>query len=451
APGQPETIEAITMNTTCIKLQFKKPKEPVGGKIRTFVISYRPVDSPSQEPIVINITTTVKDSYDHDICGLSAGTVYTFNVSFTTIATGPSVNIEGKTQGPVPTGAPKVVSHNGTLPYDSSTTCKITWDMLSAAESQGNLTSFRITYNKLDSSEIMYCEIGICNTTKILTELDHNSIYSVTVSATNSQGIGPSSKPVLCYTESLAPAGPPQNLSAICKTSTSIVVKWAAVDKRLRNGAILGHNITYLKHGDPPSNSKHITVYGESTLQAEITQLEKYTEYNLSINAFTSKGAGNYSTYANISAFTCEDVPDGPPSDLKVLEQSNISCTISWSAINATMANGIIKGYEVTGNDTNNTDSNTNCVGTILTCGLNATFKELKPFRMHHFKASGFNSKGSSIYSEILECMTQEGAPLVAPPNLRCTPKTSRSMEVCWDDMPMLQKQGRRGGKIDPF
>lgn len=102
-------------------------------------------------------------------------------------------------------------------------------------------------------------------------------------------------------------------------------------------------------------------------------------------------------------------VPEGPPTDLKVLEKSNISCTISWTGINSTMANGIIKGYEVTANDTNNTDSQTNVVGTVLTCGLNATFEDLKPYRIYDVKASGFNSKGSSAYSEVFQCMTDEG------------------------------------------
>lgn len=102
------------------------------------------------------------------------------------------------------------------------------------------------------------------------------------------------------------PSGPPQNLTAICTTSTSINVKWGTVAKELQNGLILGYNVTYHKHDDE-ANVKYMVVNGGETLQTEITGLMKFTEYNISITAFNSKGTGNETTYANTSAITCED------------------------------------------------------------------------------------------------------------------------------------------------
>lgn len=101
------------------------------------------------------------------------------------------------------TSPPNVVSHNATSPYDDTTTCKVSWDMLPSSESNGNLSSFRIEYHKEGSNVMMYAEIGICNTTKIITDLEFYSKYSVTVSATNTHGIGPPSTPVFCYTAPL--------------------------------------------------------------------------------------------------------------------------------------------------------------------------------------------------------------------------------------------------------
>lgn len=101
APGPPENAEAITVNSTCIKVQFKKPKEP-SGLMRKIVILYRQVDSPSDQPAQsLEAETDQQDSFEHDVCGLTANTKYTFNVSLVTIAPGKSTNnVIGRTQGP---------------------------------------------------------------------------------------------------------------------------------------------------------------------------------------------------------------------------------------------------------------------------------------------------------------------------------------------------------------
>ena len=103
------------------------------------------------------------------------------------------------------------------------------------------------------------------------------------------------------------PAAPPADAVAVGNSSTSCRITWGNVPLKFQNGLILGYNITYLKVGDSDTAMKYIVVNGNDANNTGIPGLLKFTTYTITVAAFTNKGRGNGSTYANTTCQTLED------------------------------------------------------------------------------------------------------------------------------------------------
>ena len=91
------------------------------------------------------------------------------------------------------------------------------------------------------------------------------------------------------------PSQAPSNLSATVKTSTSIEASWQLPPEDFRNGNITGFKLLYKKKGSSESSTE-LTINSGSTLTKVVTGLDKYTEYEFQVLAFTSVGDGPKST-----------------------------------------------------------------------------------------------------------------------------------------------------------
>ena len=89
------------------------------------------------------------------------------------------------------------------------------------------------------------------------------------------------------------PDGAPQNVKGQNTSSTSISVSWEAVQADRQNGIITGYNITYQSQTE---NHTGVVEAGPNDLQANLTGLMEFVEYNISVVAFTAKGDGPPST-----------------------------------------------------------------------------------------------------------------------------------------------------------
>ena len=72
-------------------------------------------------------------------------------------------------------------------------------------------------------------------------------------------------------------------------SSTSISVSWEEVQAELRNGIITGYTI---KYESLTANDNGFVQAGPHDRQANLTGLEEFVEYNISVVAFTVKGDG---------------------------------------------------------------------------------------------------------------------------------------------------------------
>ena len=88
-----------------------------------------------------------------------------------------------------------------------------------------------------------------------------------------------------------APSQPPGNLSLTSKSSTSITASWQLPPADSRNGVITGFKLFYKKKDSVGSPAEE-TINSASTLTKNVTGLDKYTEYEFQVLAFTSAGDG---------------------------------------------------------------------------------------------------------------------------------------------------------------
>ena len=98
----------------------------------------------------------------------------------------------------------------------------------------------------------------------------------------------------------LTSAGPddsPQNITAAAVSSTEIEVSWEEVPAIDQNGVISVYEIRYIPEmrfqGEILTDSVDIT--NTSMRSTNLTDLEEYVVYNISVRAYTSVGPGPYS------------------------------------------------------------------------------------------------------------------------------------------------------------
>ena len=88
----------------------------------------------------------------------------------------------------------------------------------------------------------------------------------------------------------LVPSQAPSSFSVTAKSSASIEASWQLPPTDSRNGIITGFKLFYKKKGS--SSSLRSLTINSSTLSKVVTGLDKYTEYQFQVLAFTSAGDG---------------------------------------------------------------------------------------------------------------------------------------------------------------
>ena len=100
----------------------------------------------------------------------------------------------------------------------------------------------------------------------------------------------------------LEPSLPPANVKGNNSSSTSILVEWDEVPENDKNGIIKGYKITYK---DWRTGVEKTQTVDAPTRQVQLTELNEFTKYNISVLAFTVKGDGPLSSAITVT--TAED------------------------------------------------------------------------------------------------------------------------------------------------
>ncbi|KAK4815997.1 hypothetical protein QYF61_010865 [Mycteria americana] len=143
----------------------------------------------------------------------------------------------------------------------------------------------------------------------------------------------------------LEPSAPPQDISCTSPSSTSILVSWKPPPVEKQNGIITEYSIKYIGIDGEDVKPHEILGISSDSTQYLLEQLEKWTEYRISVTAHTDVGPGPESLAVLIR--TDEDVPSGPPRKVEVEAVNSTAVKVSWRSPVPNKQHGQIRGYQV--------------------------------------------------------------------------------------------------------
>ncbi|XP_013926714.1 PREDICTED: receptor-type tyrosine-protein phosphatase delta isoform X3 [Thamnophis sirtalis] len=329
----PRNVQARMLSSTTILVQWEEPEEP-NGQIQGYRVYY--TMDPSQH---VNswLKHNVADSHITTIGNLVPQKTYSVKVlAFTSVGDGPlSSDIQVITQTGVP-GQPL----NFKAEPESETSILLSW----TPPRSDTISNYDLVYKDGEHGEEQRISIDPA-TSYHLQGLKPNSLYYFRLAARSPQGLGASTTEISARTMQSKPSAPPQDISCNSPSSTSILVSWQPPPMEKQNGIITSYSIKYTGTDGEDDKPHEILGITPDTTHYLLEQLEKWTEYRISVAAHTDVGPGPESESVFIR--TDEDVPSGPPRKVEVEAVNSTSVKVSWRSPVPNKQHGQIRGYQV--------------------------------------------------------------------------------------------------------
>ncbi|NXH04040.1 PTPRD phosphatase, partial [Loxia leucoptera] len=329
----PRNVQARMLSSTTILVQWEEPEEP-NGQIQGYRVYY--TMDPTQH---VNswMKHNVADSHITTIGNLVPQKTYSVKVlAFTSVGDGPlSSDIQVITQTGVP-GQPL----NFKAEPESETSILLSW----TPPRSDTISSYELVYKDGEHGEEQ--RVSTEPTTSYrLQGLRPNSLYLFRLAARSPQGLGASTAEISARTMQSKPSAPPQGISCTSPSSTSILVSWKPPPVEKQNGIITAYSIKYIGIDGEDVKPHEILGISSDSTQYLLEQLEKWTEYRISVTAHTDVGPGPESLAVLIR--TDEDVPSGPPRKVEVEAVNSSAVKVSWRSPVPNKQHGQIRGYQV--------------------------------------------------------------------------------------------------------
>uniref|UniRef100_A0A674MA28 protein-tyrosine-phosphatase n=1 Tax=Takifugu rubripes TaxID=31033 RepID=A0A674MA28_TAKRU len=182
-------------------------------------------------------------------------------------------------------------------------------------------------------------------TTYLLKELKPFTTYTFRLAARSKHGVGAYSNEISAETPQTQPSGAPQDVRCHSSSSTNILVSWLPPATELQNGIITQYTVQYAATEGEDTAPRQISDIPPGSSQYLLENLDKFTEYRVSVTAHTDVGAGPESPPQLVR--TEEDVPSGPPRKVEVEALNSSSVKVIWRSPMPSKQHGQIRGYQV--------------------------------------------------------------------------------------------------------
>ncbi|XP_075198535.1 phosphatidylinositol phosphatase PTPRQ [Anomaloglossus baeobatrachus] len=409
APGSPpQNLLSAGVNATAINLEWSSPAEPNG-----IVILYEIIYTNSTVILAQNTTSTT-----FTITDLNPYTLYRISVrAYTQFGHGDQSTpiLSVKTSETAPSSPPYDLLYRNL----SSTRVLLTWQPPIFAN--GIILFYKINYWNTSHSLTTKSNDSLI----VLSDLKKYSKYQVVVSGHTIHGDGNQTSEILYMTTMEdVPDDPPYNLSYRTLNSTSIQLLYSPPSSP--NGVIKYYTITCLDVAASPKR------YNSSTQSVIITELKKYSEYNITVSASTAVGLGPR-TSKLLFVRTGEDAPDSPPENIIYRNVSSTEIVVTYSA--PVIPNGIILYYTVYVTWLNGTVERATD-----TSYLSLTITGLRKHTSYILKVSASTVKGEGVHSDAVNITTEEDAPSTPPRFLAVSQLSSTLVRLSW--LPPLEPNG---------
>jgi hypothetical protein len=312
-PSPPVNVVAENVTSRTVVVLWDPPVEP-NGVILNYTVTFRGIDSPNpvgrdfhQSRTESTVVTSAM------LTGLIPGSTYNISVTASTIVgeSEPSEEVSTTTDDEDPSPPVNVVAENVT-----SRTVVVLWDP--PVEPNGVILNYTVTFRGIDSPNPVGRDFhqsrteSTVVTSAMLTGLIPGSTYNISVTASTTAGESEPSKEVSTTTDDEVPTAPARpNITDVLPTS--FLVLWSPPTEP--NGVIVSYQVTYT--GIETLNGVDSTFFESSVVtldgpfeQTEITGLVPFSNYSVSVAAFTSAGSGSPSESVMIG--TAPSAPSAP-------------------------------------------------------------------------------------------------------------------------------------------
>ncbi|XP_078344306.1 uncharacterized protein LOC144629929 [Oculina patagonica] len=335
-------------------------------------------------------------------------------------------NVTDFTSSHVPTEAPSNVTV--TSCSGNSLCLLVSWESLNASyvgSLKGVFQGFTVLYREEGEpfQELFVPPQETERHEALLINLKGYTYYTVQVLVVTLYGPGfPSSALTVLSGESV-PSAPPEHLTTLNKTSTSIEVSWSPIPTEFINAAqLLGYTVLWWKGND----SVYVTWTGEPRVW--LTDLEEYTEYNITVSAMNNIGSGPNSSIFTVR--TEEEALKDPPQNVSGFNTSATSIHLTWLQIPHEPR---VEHYKVTITEL----GLGNVLSPITTPGLYTDIESLSKYTEYEFTVCGVNSKGEGPTSPLVKISTDMDVPSAAPTQLTVSRSNSSShIKLSWHPVP---------------
>ncbi|XP_030286208.1 receptor-type tyrosine-protein phosphatase S isoform X23 [Sparus aurata] len=427
-PSQPTDFKGEAKSETSILLSWIAPAQTgQENQITGYELMYRKRDDKEEKRISFEPTTTylLKD--------LKPFTTYTFRLAARSKhGVGAYTNeISAETPQTLPSGPPRKVEVEAV----NSSSIKVIWRSPMPTKQHGQIRGYQVHYVRMVNGEptgqpvikdilIDDAQWEYDDSTEhemIITELQAETTYSVTVAAYTTKGDGARSKPKLITTTGAVPDKP--RLMVSTTNMGTALLQWHP--PALTHGPLQGYRLRFgRKDVDPltviefPERENHYTT----------KEIHKGASYTFRLSARNKVGFGE-ETVKEVT--TNEDVPSGYPQSITAEGATTSTIQVSWQPVLLAERNGQIVKYALQYKDINSPRSPSELFitapeSTVILDGLKAD-------TTYDIKMCAFTSKGSGPYSPSVQFRTQPLDQAVFAKNFHVRAAMKTSVLLTWE------------------
>ncbi|KAK5637805.1 hypothetical protein RI129_000012, partial [Pyrocoelia pectoralis] len=227
-----------------------------------------------------------------------------------------------------------------------STLEEVIWEPPSKNTWNGNLLGFHVGYQELSSHSVIPTQGYTFKSVEVrqhfggeatLQGLSKYALHNIIVQAYNSRGSGPPSEPITIRTLEDAPTLPPEKVQCSVLSAQSLHISWEPPLPEGKMELFKGTKLLIIVLVNDKDDQQTKVI---QQLRTTITGLRKYTNYSITVLAYTASGDGVRSE--PVYCHTEEDVPS-TPADIKAILSSTNKILVSW--LPPKHSNGIVVGY----------------------------------------------------------------------------------------------------------
>ncbi|XP_041430145.1 protein tyrosine phosphatase receptor type D S homeolog isoform X37 [Xenopus laevis] len=414
-PSQPLNFKAEPESETSILLSWTPPRSDT---ISSYDLYYKDGDHAEEQVITIDPATSYR------LQGLKPNSLYYFRLAArASVGLGASTTeISARTMQSIPSGPPRKVEVEAV----NSTSVKVSWRSPVANKQHGQIRGYQVLYVRMENGEPkgqpMLKDVMLADAQEmIISGLQPETAYSITVTAYNTKGDGARSKPKIVSTSAAVP-GKPRLVISHTQMNTALIQWYPPVETF---GPVIGYR---LKFGRKDLDMLTTFEFFEKEEHFTATDIHKGALYIFKLSARNKVGYGE-EIVKELSI--PEEPPSGFPQSIHCDSTSSTSVLITWQHPNLEERNGLLTKYTLMYRDINLPHYPIEVP--IVPADTTVTLTGLKPDTTYDVKLRAHTSKGPGPFSPSVQFRTLPVDQAVFAKNFHVKAVMKTSVLLSWE------------------